>query len=178
MVMTSYFKDYLALVFWNDIEIGFSKILIPNIAFFTSILGSWVHMISDQELSWSFSILELLSEPVELVLSFIGLVSRVILCVEVYCVQTENWYVTVDINSVISSVHESFFDFIQVRKLRVGVLLIEPQIVHIWVVLLLVAFVWSLVVVLQVIVTECWDHRSVREFLVEGGRHSVQDLFQ
>jgi len=128
-------------------------------------------MTSDDELTGSsYGVLELELEPIKLVLVLLELVSGVIILNVVHGVQDEYRYVLRYICSVVATVHHSGVDGLVLEELTVTWLVIEPQIVNVWVVSRLLILEGGRVVILVVVVADGRENHRLGEVNLEHFR--------
>jgi len=128
-------------------------------------------MTSNDELTGSsYGVLELELEPIKLVLVLLELVSRVIILNVVHGVQDEYRYVLRYICPVVATVHHSGVDGLVLEELTVTWLVIEPQIVNVWVVSRLLILEGGRVVILVVVVADGRENHRLGEVDLEHFR--------
>jgi len=128
-------------------------------------------MTSNDELTGSsYGVLELELEPIKLVLVLLELVSRVIILNVVHGVQDEYRYVLRYICPVVATVHHSGVDGLVLEELTVTWLVIEPQIVNVWVVSRLLILEGGRVVILVVVVADGRENHRLGEVNLEHFR--------
>lgn len=125
-------------------------------------------MTSDNELtSSSYSTLKLVFEPIKLVLVLLELVSCVVVLNVVHGVQDEYRYVLRYICPVVATVHHCCVDSFVLEELSVTRLVIEPEIVNVWVVGRLLLLKGGRVVPLVVVVADGREDHRLREVNLE-----------
>lgn len=169
MVVAKNFNNNLIGVLRSEIEVFQTELFFPQSL--SGISDSSVFMTSNDELTGSsYGVLELELEPIKLVLVLLELVSRVIILNVVHGVQDEYRYVLRYICPVVATVHHSGVDGLVLEELTVTWLVIEPQIVNVWVVSRLLILEGGRVVILVVVVADGRENHRLGEVNLEHFR--------
>lgn len=169
MVVAKNFNNNLIGVLRSEIEVFQTELFLPQSL--SGISDSSVFMTSNDELTGSsYGVLELELEPIKLVLVLLELVSRVIILNVVHGVQDEYRYVLRYICPVVATVHHSGVDGLVLEELTVTWLVIEPQIVNVWVVSRLLILEGGRVVILVVVVADGRENHRLGEVNLEHFR--------
>jgi hypothetical protein len=101
-----------------------------------------------------------------------------VLCVHVHGVKGQNRKLIVNINSVITTIHESLFNLMQIFLFAVRRNVKEPILKELAVVIVLQIVLNSLIMVFTIIITEGRYHQSVREILFKSEGDFMHGVFQ
>jgi len=169
VVVAKNFNNNLIGVLRSEIEVFQTELFLPQSL--SGISDSSVFMTSNDELTGSsYGVLELELEPIKLVLVLLELISCVVILNVVHGVQDEYRNVLRYICPVVATVHHSGVDGLVLEELTVTWLVIEPQIVNVWVVSRLLILEGGRVVILVVVVADGRENHRLGEVNLEHFR--------